>query len=124
MKDGLIIRITTYGDLLYKKYTPNVLQALQVIQRVITDAGDLDDVLEEITTVGLSIGNIYTEIGLYSLYPPSGATRSDACVVIHLIWQLVIEFHPAREITSSTILLDGRELALFRLSFRNDHDQS
>ena len=118
MKDGLIIRITAYGELLGKKYTPNVLQALQIIQRVITDAGEWNDVLEEITTVGQLIGNVYTEIGLYSLHPPSGITRSEACVVLHLVWQLVIEYYPAREITSSTILLDGAELALFRLSFR------
>ena len=113
-----MIDITAYGDLLGKKYSPNVLQALLSIQKVIRDAGKLNDILEEITTVGQFIGSVYTEIGFYSLHPPAGITRSEAGEVLHMIWQLVIEFHPAREITSSTILVDGSEVALFRLSFR------
>ena len=119
IREGLMIRITAYGAVLARKYTPNVLQALQDIQRVITDDGEWDDVLEEITVVGRLVGNIYTEIGFYSLHPPLGITRIQACVVLHLIWQLVIEYHPAREITSSTILA-GSELALFRLSLRQN----
>lgn len=118
--DELIIRITAYGAFLARKYTPNVLHALQDIQQVIKDAGEWDDVLEEITTVGKIIGNIYTEIGLYSLHPPSGLTRSEACVVLQSIWQLVIEFHPAKEIESSMILENGNELTLFRLNFRQN----
>lgn len=118
IKDGLIIRITAYGDLLTNKYTPMVLDALASIQLIIFNAGEPRDVLEEITTIGVFSGNVYTEVGIYSLHPPAGIYRVQALNVIHAIWQLVIEYSPAREITSSTIIAEGQELVLFRLSFR------
>lgn len=118
IKNGLSIRITAYGDLLTNRYTHNVLEALLPIQRVVRDAGELDDVLEETTTIGKFEGLVYTEVGFYSLHPPAGIKRSQAVDVLFKVWQLVIEYSPAREITFSTILVEGRELALFRLSFR------
>ena len=118
IKNGLSINITAYGDMLTKKYTPNVLQALLPIQLIIQNAGKPSDVLEETTTVGELRGNVYTEVGFYSLHPPGGIRRSQAADVLHKVWQLVIEYFPAKEITSSTIIAEGKELALFRLSFR------
>lgn len=118
IKNGLSINVTAYGDLLANKYTPNVLQALLRIERIIQNAGEPGDVLEETTTVGKFRGDVYTEIGFYSLHPPAGIMRSQAADVLRTIWQLVIEYYPAREIPSSTITAEGVELALFRLSFR------
>ena len=116
--DGLIIRITAYGDLLSSYYNQLILRALPSIQRIIFDAGEPSDVLEETTTVGVFSGDFYTEIGIYSLHPPAGINRVQAANVIHAIWQLVTEYSPPREITSSTIIAEGKQLALFRLSFR------
>lgn len=118
IKNGLTINITAYGDFMSKKHTPNILRALLPIQRVILNAGEPGDVLEETTTVGEIRGDVYTEVGFYSLHPPAGITRSQAADVLHKIWQLVIEYFPAREITSSTISAEGKELALFRMSLR------
>ncbi len=118
IKDGLLIRITAYGDLLSNRKTPMVLGALTSIQRIISNAGEPSDVLEEITTVGAFDGNVYTEVGFYSLHPPAGIDRKQAVEVIHMVWRLVIEHSPAREITSSTILAEVGELALFRMSLR------
>lgn len=122
IKNGLTINIAAYGDPLAKRYTPYVLQAILSIQRLIRNAGELNDVLEEITTVGEVRGvidtEIYTEIGFYALHPPAGIKRSQAGDVLHTVWQLVIEFHPARDITISTIIEEGHDLVLFRLSFR------
>ncbi|CAF9906047.1 MAG: hypothetical protein ALECFALPRED_001951 [Alectoria fallacina] len=118
IKNGLSITITAYGDMLSKKYTPNVLQALFPIQLIIQNAGEPSDVLEETTTIGEMKGKVYTEVGFYSLHPPGGIKRSQAADVLHKVWQLVIEYFPAKEITSSTITAEGEELALFRLSFR------
>lgn len=116
INNELIIRITKYGDILGRRFEPNVLQGLLLIRQIIDDAGDWTDVLEEITTVGQFIGGIYTEVGFYSLCPPSGITRSQADQVLEMIGQLLIEYYPPREMPSSTILAGGSELALFRLS--------
>ena len=117
IKNGLVINITAYGDSLSKLRTPNVLQALPLIQRVILDAGEPNDTLEDITTVGDTRGHVYTEIGFYALHPPGGITRSQAGDVLHKVWQLLIEFFPAKEITLSSIIFGGEDIALFRLSF-------
>lgn len=118
IKDGLSIRITGYGDLLTKKQTNNVLEALLRIQGIIENDGEDDDVLEETTTVGVFRGSVYAEVGFYSLHPPAGIQRLQASEVLHKVWQLVIEYSPAREIPSSIIFVEGQDVALFRLSFR------
>ena len=116
--NGLAINIMAYGDSLPKKYSSSILSALLAIQRIIQVAGEPGDVLEEITTVGEIKGGVYTEVGFYSLYPPAGIRRSQAADVIHKVWLLVIEYLPPDEITQSTILFEGSDLALFRFSFR------
>ena len=118
IKDGLIIRIMAYGDLLSNQKTPMVLEALTPIQRIISNAGEPSDILEETTKVGVFSGDVYTEVGFYSLHPPAGIDRKQAKAVIHMVRKLVMQFSPAREITSSTILAEVGELALFRMSFR------
>lgn len=118
VKTGLVITITGYGDSLSQKHIENICQALLQIQRVITDDGKPTDILEENTAVGETRGRVYAEVGFYSLRPPGGIRRSDAAEVIRKIWQLLVEFVPAREIAMSTVIARGKGLALFRLSFR------
>ena len=115
----MIYRYSAYGDSLPSQYSTNLLQALLEIQDVLQIAGKPGDVLEEITTVGSFKGNVYAEVGFYCLHPPAGIKRSRAADVIHKIWQLVIEYYPAKEVTESTIAFKGSDLALFRLSFRH-----
>ena len=107
-----------YGDTLPKRYSPSILPALSAIQHIIEVAGEPSDVLEEITTVGEIKGQVYTEVGFYSLHPPAGIRRSQAAYVIHKVWQLVRDYLPPDEITQSTIIFEGSDLALFRFSFR------
>lgn len=74
--------------------------------------------LEETTTVGKVAGAVYAEVGFYALHAPAGIERVQAAEVLQKVWELVFEYSPAREITSSTVVAEGRELVLFRLSFR------
>ena len=115
--NSIMINFTAYGDPLSKALTPRVLQALVPIRHLIQEAGGPDDILEAITNVGAVKGNMYTEIGFYSLHPPGGLKRSQAIDVLNKVWALTVDFFPAKEITSASVILDGGELALFRLSF-------
>ena len=117
IKKGLTINITAYGDTLSGFNSPAVLHSVLSIQRIIQNAGQLSDILEAITNVGETKGNVYTEIGFYSLHP-AGIKRSQALDVLQKIWQLLIEYVPAKEITIASIIFEGDDLALFRLSFR------
>ena len=117
VKNGILINFTSYGDTLSKSQTPRVLQALVPIRHQIQEAGGPDDMIEAITIVGAVKGNVYTEIGFYSLHALGGIKRSQAIDVLNRVWALTVDFFPAKEITSSSIILDGGELALFRLSF-------
>ena len=117
VKNGISINLTSYGDMLSRTLTANVLQSLIPIRHLISDAGSPDDVLEAITKVGVSKGDVYTEIGFYSLHPPDGIKRSQAIDVLNKVWHLIVDFYAAKEITSASIILHGGDLALFRLSF-------
>ena len=70
--------------------------------------------------MGLTRGDVYTEIGFYALRPSKGIKRYQAEDVLYKIWELLIEFYPPREITKSEILVLGGEVALFRMSFREN----
>lgn len=118
IKNDLHITITAYGDTFPDSHTPDVLRALPPIQRTILDAGEPDDILDEITTVGTDRDGVYVDVGFYALHPPAGITRAQAADVVHKVWQLCIEFFPVREITASEVALRGVDVALFRLSFR------
>lgn len=120
MKDGLSINITAYGDLLFMADTGRVLNAFLSIQRTLRNGGEPTDVLDEITVLGLYSGDLYIEIGFYSLRPPAGIRRWQAYETLHSMWLLVQEFSQAREIVSSMISSQREEVALFRLGFRKD----
>ena len=118
IKNGLSINITAYGDPLSKDESNKALSAVLSIQRTLQKAGKPNDVLDEITVLGVYSGNVYTEIGFYSLRPPAGMQRRQAHDALQFMWQLMVEFFPAREIALSKISSERRELALFRLSLR------
>ena len=118
IKDGLSINITAYGDLISKEDSSKVLLATNTLQQTLQKAGKPNDFLDEITVLGVHDGGVYVEVGFYALTPRAGMQRWQATYVLQFMWQLVLEFFPAREIVASKISLMRRELALFRLSFR------
>ncbi|KAM0795734.1 hypothetical protein BDR22DRAFT_893971 [Usnea florida] len=120
IKDGLSINITAYGDRISKEDSSKVLLALNAVRETLQRGGKPDDVLDEITVLGVhGEGGVYVEIGFYALSPPpAGMQRWQAACVLRFMWRLVLDFFPAREIVASKILLLRRDVALFRLSFR------
>ena len=118
IKDDLSINITAYGDLISKEDSSKVLLASHSIRQSLQRGGKPNDFLDEITVLGVHGGGVYVEVGFYALSPPAGIQRWQATYVLQFMWQLVLEFFPAREIVASEISLLRRELAVFRFSFR------
>ena len=118
IRNGISLNITAYGDTLHNRDHPSVLQALLALQRTILDVGKPGEKLNEITTAEDVKGNVYVNIGFYSLHPPMGIKIAQAGDVLHMAWQLLMAYYPPREITESTVLLRDKGLALFRMSFR------
>ena len=118
IKNGISVNITTYGDTLSDKQAPNVLRAILALQGSIQGIGKPSDTLKPITTAADTKGNLYIDIGFYSLHPPAGIKVAQASDVLHKMWQLVMEYYPPKEIPLATILLRDEGIALFRMSFR------
>lgn len=118
IRNGISLNITAYGDTLSASHHPSVLQALLALEHTILAVGKPGEKLHEITTAADVKGDVYVEIGFYSLHPPMGIRIGQAGDVLHKVWELLMEYYPPREIPEATVLLKDKELALFRMSLR------
>ena len=118
IRNGISLNITSYGDTLSASNHPSVLQALLALEHTILDVGKPNEKLNEITTAADVKGDVYVEVGFYSLHPPVGIKIGQAGDVLHKVWELLMEYYPPKEIPEATVLLKDKGLALFRLSLR------
>ena len=118
IRNGISLNITAYGDTLSASEHPSVLQALLALQHTILGVGKPGEKLHAITTAEDIKGDVYINVGFYSLHPPTAIRVAQAGDVLRQVWELLMEYYPPKEITESTILLRDKGLALFRMSFR------
>ena len=118
IRNGISLNVTAYGDTLANTYHTMILQAILTLQQSILASGKPGERLHAITTASDTKGNVFVDVGFYSLHPPVMISVAQASDVLRKVWELHMEYYPPKEITESTILLRDKGLALFRMSLR------